>query len=250
MEPRTSRSKLGNSSHPLHQRLHLYTLAASAAGVSLIALALPGEAEIIYTPANQHITPNGTYTLDVNGDGTTDFKFTDFWQTKYGTEYLGSLHVLGAQAGNGIVQSPQPGGYAAALHFGAPVGPAANFASTGMMAWGFSEIVPPFHKGCLGPWKNKHRYLGFKFKINSKVHYGWARLKETCVNGFNTALLQGYAYETVPNQGVKAGVKSVNSEETLNRTGELAPTPAEIRAQATLGMLAKGSPVLEVWRRE
>jgi hypothetical protein len=39
----------------LHQHLHVYALAASAAGVSMLALAQPGEAEIIYTPANVSI---------------------------------------------------------------------------------------------------------------------------------------------------------------------------------------------------
>ena len=36
----------------VHHRLNMYALAASAAGVSLLALAPPSEAEIVYTKAH------------------------------------------------------------------------------------------------------------------------------------------------------------------------------------------------------
>jgi hypothetical protein len=42
-------SKQVHVRNPLHQQLHIYALAASAAGVSMLALARPSEAEIIYT---------------------------------------------------------------------------------------------------------------------------------------------------------------------------------------------------------
>ncbi len=53
--------------------LHLYALAASAAGVSVLALAQPAEAEIVYTPVQVTIAPGQTYGLDVNQDGIVDF---------------------------------------------------------------------------------------------------------------------------------------------------------------------------------
>ena len=55
-------------------------------------------------------------------------------------------------------------------------------------------------------------YLGLKFMINGEVHYGWARLNETCDKGNNSIRLTGYAYETIPNQGIKAGQKKEKLE--------------------------------------
>jgi hypothetical protein len=51
----------------------MYALAASAAGVSLLALTPPAEAKIIYTPAHRVIGPHDSYNIDLNHDGTTDF---------------------------------------------------------------------------------------------------------------------------------------------------------------------------------
>ncbi len=55
---------------------------------------------------------------------------------------------------------------------------------------------------CEGPWLNvKNRYLGLKFIIKGKDHFGWARLTTTG----RIALLTGYAYETIPNKPIIAG---------------------------------------------
>jgi len=56
-------------SQPLHQRLNSYALAASAAGVSLLALAQPAEGKIIYTPTQVTIGGNDVYGLDREAGG-------------------------------------------------------------------------------------------------------------------------------------------------------------------------------------
>src|ERR1700739_4693303 len=58
---------------PTNGRLNMYTLAAAAAGVSVLALAKPSEARIIYTKTHQVIGTNGIYNLDLNHDGAIDF---------------------------------------------------------------------------------------------------------------------------------------------------------------------------------
>ena len=64
---------------------------------------------------------------------------------------------------------------------------------------------------CGGPWNNaRRRYLGLRFKIKGKTHYGWARLNESCIQDGKRgaaakALLTGYAYETIPNKPIVAG---------------------------------------------
>jgi len=232
-------------------------LAAGAAGVSMLALAPPGEAEIIYTPAKVHIYPFNWYSLDLTGDGTTDFVLIATASDE-GSFTTGYLAVRNSQTGNGVVATGNTEFPAAALQAGASIGPAANFFSgTGAwMAFGSrtnNRRVPAYN--CTGPWSNVHnRYLGLRFMIAGEVHYGWARLNETCRWGYNTAVLTGYAYETVPDQGLEAGQrkekKEEQGEESLNAPATLAPTNGQDTAPATLGTLAKGAPGLGMWRQE
>jgi hypothetical protein len=65
-------------SESLHKRLSAYALAASAAGVSLLALAQPAEGKIVYTPVNEKIGPNQALALDLTHDGKTDFILWEF----------------------------------------------------------------------------------------------------------------------------------------------------------------------------
>lgn len=66
----------------------------------------------------------------------------------------------------------------------------------------------------LGPWVGKgkgvrNRYLGLKFVVHGKVHYGWARLSVTLGHHQQyddvSGTLTGCAYETVPNKPIIAG---------------------------------------------
>src|SRR5579872_3834474 len=70
-----------NPSMSFHHRLNSYALAASAAGVSLLALARPSEARIVYTPTHHVIADGGSYKLDLNHDGVTDLSFQNMFQT-------------------------------------------------------------------------------------------------------------------------------------------------------------------------
>ena len=56
----------------------------------------------------------------------------------------------------------------------------------------------------------RNRYLGLKFFVQAKAHYGWARLsveilKSIGPGGRIKATLTGYAYETIPNKPIIAG---------------------------------------------
>lgn len=68
---------------PCERRLKAYTLAATTAGASALALANPAEAKVIYTPAHVLIgTTEGVqnYRLDLNHDGIGDATLgASFW---------------------------------------------------------------------------------------------------------------------------------------------------------------------------
>jgi hypothetical protein len=84
-----------------NQRLSMYALAASTAGVGVLALAQPAEAKIVYTKAHQ-VLPLGQeiFFLDVNHDGINDFGllatysfFASEWGLKAGGEGQGVAKV-------------------------------------------------------------------------------------------------------------------------------------------------------------
>jgi hypothetical protein len=82
------RKIVSNLSESVKQQLNMYAIAAGAGGVSLLALAQPSEAKIIYTHANVQLSPQKgvvKYKLDLNHDGITDFTlFDDVFSCSYG----------------------------------------------------------------------------------------------------------------------------------------------------------------------
>lgn len=226
----------------IHRHLHMYALAAGAAGVSVLALAEPGSAEIIYTPVNQTVTYDR---LDLNNDGTVDFILYQFDINPTSTYARTGLVAGGAQAGNGILGGGTP------LRAGDLIGPSGWFLSnnnTSIEKGWFHSVQGREFFYCRGPWKNKvSRYLGLRFMINGEVHYGWARVTATCFKGFCDGYLYGYAYETIPNQALRAGYKKrpLAKESVPDPTAFTEPAPAP----ATLGQLAKGANLRELRRR-
>jgi hypothetical protein len=252
----SSPSSIGTSSFssPLDQRLRSYSLAAGAAGVSLLALAYPAKAEIVYTPAHAKLTSTGQFPIDFNHDGVIDFLILN--KSSYKTASCSFCAQNLNVSGNGNVGAAVLGhevvgqrGDALPLKAGAVIGPADNFldAQTDqiLMASAFDDNASFLR--LYGKFPNtKDRYLGLKFEINGAVHYGWARfvLVHAGFQGsapFVTAVVYGYAYETVANKPIVAGQTQDAAE---NNSAPPTPQPA------TLGLLAMGSPALSAWRRE
>jgi len=103
---------------------------------------------------------------------------------------------------------------------------------------------------CYGRWDDvQNRYLGLKFNIKGKTHFGWARLNVKCstLHRKVTAWLTGYAYQTVPNKPIVTG--QTGSVEIEGQSPSAAVS-APAQQSATLGMLALGAPRLSIWRRE
>jgi len=193
MTPSPLSRKTSNLSESVRQQLKMYALAASAAGVGTLALSQPSAAKIVYTKTHRVIGEH--YHLDLNHDGTADFKLTnDYYPPQY--------YVSAAQPGGSNGVAVNHSYRARALFAGAKVGPKLNFHGARM-----AVSDPNGVSDWYGPWVNvKNRYLGLSFKINGKTHYGWARLNVKLMpyHGF-TATLTGYAYETIPNKPIIAG---------------------------------------------
>jgi hypothetical protein len=249
------------NAEPFIECLNSYALASCAAGVSLLALASPGEAEIVYTPAHVVIGNNGTYNLDLNNDGITDFTIRQ--TLTYTSSGRGNiLAVEKVPAGNGLVGTVLGINinYASALTRGSAISSHKNFiGSVGGEMAGYHTLA---HAGgwFVGRWVDQtHRYLGLKFVIDGQTHYGWARLNVS-VHGFSIqAVLNGYAYETVPGKMIRTGRTSGTEDnpEFLPESGSsensVSPKAGSERLsfrRNTLGQLALGDQGLTLWRRE
>jgi hypothetical protein len=248
--------KTANLSDSIHHQLNMYALAASAAGVGMLALVPATEAKIVYTPSHIPIKVNDRIVLDLNHDGINDFQFFNYSTYTSGRLRAG-LTVSPAQRSNKIWSNRTSlCNYvcASALPKGRKIGPNGKFKHQHLFMAGFGGATKSGNSVSFGPWRNvEQAYLGFKFIIHGKSHFGWARVKmERTQNHAFSAVINGYAYETIPNKPLIAGQTQVHTGNPLHEdTGAslTRPLPNKLRL-ATLGALALGSPALSIWRKE
>jgi hypothetical protein len=227
-------SKTAHISDSIYRQLNMYALAASAAGVGMLALAEPAEAKIVYTPAHERLI--GNVPIDLNHGGKADMRFANLGGGRSGSYYS----FLSARYANlsTIPEFVDTGkGLAVALHAGEQIGPQRQFRSAGVL---WNEKVIHFtnqttRTSWSGQWANggkglKDGYLGIKFAINGKFHYGWARVSVTISGNKVTSLLTGYAYETIPDKPIVAGKTQGSEIVTVQPDAE----------QGSLGGLALG----------
>jgi len=195
-------------SRSLHQQLNMYALAASAAGVGMLAWAQPVEAKIIYTATHRALRVGlpGILHLDLNHDGTADFKFENWWKNTGTDSQFATLSFFPSGSngfrgygGTGIFSFR----FASALRAGNQIGPKDRF----ITAHSNDLMLRAFYGW--GQWKNvRNRYLGLRFVVKGKTHYGWARLNVHYSGEPQneiTGVLTGYAYETIANTPIIAG---------------------------------------------
>jgi hypothetical protein len=218
----------------LHQRLNAYALAASAAGVGMLASVQPAEARIVYTPAHIDCSRDCQLNFIYHKEGSPNSFFLA--GTSSGTpSRAGNLTFFVDDYGNSVVGRKRFNDryfFASALHAGVRVRNS-NREQGNHVMWHVGFGIGGGITSVNGPWANggkgvKNRYLGLKFHLNGEVHYGWARLsvKSLAGNPPLGATLTGYAYETIPNKAIITG-----------KTHE-----------ATLGHLATGASAIPTWR--
>jgi len=226
-------------------------------------LAEPTEAKIVYTPAHVVIGTNQHYDLDLNHDGITDFTITDPRKISNCHEYRLIMDHLSAppNQGNGIQSMFE---LALALSKWTTIGSTGSFLNgSALMVHHYYGYKINYLRGiCVyfdtygGNWiRATDRYLGLKFAIRSKKHFGWARLSVRIVNGKGIlATLTGYAYETIPGKAIKAGQTNEAAEdptnEDFNPGASLKLSIPDIPQPASLGMLAIGAQGVPLWRRK
>ncbi len=170
---------------------YIYAIAAGTAGISVMALVSPSEAEILYTPANKTITRDRSYNLDLNHDGSVDFVLVDHCSI-LGSNVSHSFQILEviAEPNNGVncIESfcMAANRYAAALRRGDEIGSAITSArmviricSNGRHSGRERCAARILRPGTIPA----SVILGCAFQINGETHFGWARLNVVFHNG-------------------------------------------------------------------
>ena len=258
---RTANSKLPPR---IDRQLNGYCVAASAAGVALLACALPAEARVICRKTSDSLLGTQTIPFNPANEKFPPFNlaqtFSRFSSSKYGTYYGNrAFFTPNTQAANDLLAS---NGLPAALTKGAVIGSKGKFGkgnSYGML-FTYGQIF--------GGTVNHHRgnfpltkvgYLGFKFSISGKSHFGWARLRVDVKKPQTTTKLLSFGYETIAGKAVRARACTTVEESTagdLNtpqaatqqvpaRSDARVAEAVRIANKATLSALARGSVVAD-----
>ena len=245
--------RLTKSAQPISNKLNInvesYASVALAAGVTLLALAAPANGEVVITKKTIPIPPSTEglpVSIDLNHDGVKDFSFSLYSFAYHSFDQTLRIAPLEGGAVVGALNSPGRS-YASALIRGAKVGASAHFTSKGSAtierAHGF-DASSKYSRHLYGNWGGNpaNRYLGVKFLIGGKTHFGWVRLTVTTEpRGFSSEIT-AYAYETIANKKISVGIAEATAAATQ-------PQPFE-QPQHSLGMLALGADGLSIWRRE
>ncbi len=253
----------------VEKNLVAYAVAATAAGVGMLAGPPAADAKIVYTPANVLISGK-PLPIDLNHDGIVDFFLFHygFHTTTGGNALLACLNPFNngtrtvcasssiATNHNAFRVVDSAGNtWGAAVQRGAKIIGGDRFRSLHSADLGSVVFRTSSHQKPLwrGPWINggkgvQNRYLGVKFQIKDHFHFGWARITVTVQGSEFTATLTGYAYETIPGKGIIAG--QTRGPEEVEAQPPSAAVSAPVQQSATLGMLAVGEPGLSIWRRK
>lgn len=225
-----------------------FSAAFAIGAVGLGIASLPAaEAKVVYTPTYHTFgAANKKLPIDFNNDGIADASLSQYGYCVSGSGYVRCFASLNANGlKNQVMLNAQ--GLASDAVPGKVIGPNDQFGNFAEMA-GCFFLNGNGHSSSRqrGSWLNvADRYLGFKFTISGETHYAWARISTT---GFKNCApvgtLTGYAYETVPDKPIDAGV-------LLNPSPyPLIPEAPKATSGASLGALATGAAGLETWRRQ
>jgi hypothetical protein len=230
---------------PVGRALEKTLLAYMAAGAGLGAVAVPAQAQIVYTPCNTRMTLSidgsyGNTPLDLNNDGIVDFSFVVF---SYGiggrsSQFLGIGRKVNGNGVVGVKLEGQNNITAAVLSPGTEVGSTDSFVDGADLVHIFEGTQGGYGSG--GWLPVEAGFVGLKLLINGEVHYGWALVKFPYPYGFRSGSIYGYAYENTPNKSIIAGKRTGDDRASVG-------APVE-STKASLGLLATGARGLPYWR--
>lgn len=176
-------------------------------------------------------------TIDINNDNQNDLStywYTMGWGNGYsaegfeigfnsGVQYL-NTELGGLYAGEGLPGTKAPLEYGTLITSTPPEGLLWSCISNNYMMGTTYDMFSTPSTTYTGVWHNtRNKYIGFElFDDNSNSYYGWLRLE---TDNQNNVKLIDYAYESVPNTPIAAGVIPVFSPNITGSTPTRDTTP-------------------------
>jgi hypothetical protein len=236
----------------LARELNAYAVAATAAGVAVLACATPATASPICKNLSTELFQSSTFPLNPANQNAAPFNIA---QTTF-SYYLGTTGVSTLLWLNRGFFTPNTAGAKVLLGAkdfpsdmvpGAEIGPGGKFGKGASYGLLFTYGKGNF-SGHGGGTLSKHRgnmsltqksYVGFQFSQAGKAHYGWARLGVTFHDHRLRTVLRilGYGYESNPDTAIAAG-SCDSPEQSSSSTPDAAPQSSH---GSSLGMLTLGS---------
>lgn len=152
-------------------------------------------------------TSCGTYDIDLDDDGNTDYTLRIRSDQAHGAGFLDPAED------NYYINNPDENPFAAPLDSGDQIGGDESQEWKGLLVYpnGYNYLGTISTLGKTtseggGGWTGKNdKYLGLKFKIGSKYYYGWARMDARDDSRVYT--LKDFAYESTAETPIVAGDK-------------------------------------------
>lgn len=158
--------KKGGAPSDFEKKLFRYALAGSAVlGVPAIS-----HASVITTVEDQTITAPGSFAVDFNGDGITDFTLN----AAIGPQFA-DVYVTGPYTTSFVGSGPD----ASALTTGATISSASSFGGGKLSKVKTNTYGKPFYFGNWDQTGTNPAFLGVQFDIAGTPHYGWAEIVTT-----------------------------------------------------------------------
>ncbi|MFN0190351.1 MAG: T9SS type A sorting domain-containing protein [Bacteroidia bacterium] len=189
--------------------------------VTAMMFSASANAQIVYTDVNPDVTINtngGVYALDLNNDGITDFNITYSTAIFVGqtNRYINITPLGTNKVGNGLSVH-----YPSALPLNTLIDSSSFYWSSNANQSLISRIWFQTPHGqwvwqTRGNWNGaSNKYVPLQLNLNSQKYYGWARLD--AVTNAVSFTVKDYAYNTIPNQLIRAGETSCATP-TVNLT--------------------------------
>ena len=195
----------------LDRQLNGYVLAATAAGVSLLALSQPCAARIVHRHIGFQLQGPQQYQFNPANQAVAPFLFAGSFLSMSNTwGWWNREWFVPTVSGAGVLLARN--GFVADVRYGAVIGAGKVFGeghSSGLLfTYGpYGDGTINHHAGNLA--LEKTDYVGFKFAIEGKEHFGWIRMKISVQPRRQEKVtiddLRDCAYETVPGKAITAG---------------------------------------------
>jgi hypothetical protein len=214
--------------NPTRKTFALLSTSALAAGAA--------QAAITYSPVNVTITGNSSVTLDLDQDGTPDFKIVGSSAKPYinSTPNPGSAFVLSDSTTQGLPLTPAGTMIDGSYESAQATGYFNEALSSGTVVGGWTAAG------------DNEGYVGLEMAEGDGTHYGWAHFIYNAtnappnINATGSIRLIDAAMESAPNVGILAG----QTADTGTPVVAMAPSPQTgyLGGSAQLTVIAQGFP--------